>query len=42
MGDDSCPNQLQSQSSAGGLGGAAGVEGQRNGKFQVVLCLLCM
>ena len=33
-GDDSCPNQLQSQSSPGGLGGAAGVEGQRDGKFQ--------
>ena len=33
-GDDSCPNQLQSQSSPGGLGGATGVEGQRDGKFQ--------
>ena len=32
-GDDTCPNQLQSQSSPGGLGGAAGVEGQRDGKF---------
>ena len=32
-GDDSCPNQLQSQSSPGGLGGATGVEGQRDGKF---------
>ena len=32
-GDDSCPNQLQYQSSPGGLGGAAGVEGQRDGKF---------
>ena len=29
-GDDSCPNQLQSQSSHGGLG----VPGQRDGKFQ--------
>ena len=27
-GDDSCPNQLQSQSSPGSLGGATGVEGQ--------------
>ena len=33
-GDDSCPNQLQSQSSPGGLGGATGVEGQRDGKFR--------
>ena len=33
-GDDSCPNQLQSQSSPWGLGGAAGVEGQRDGKFR--------
>ena len=33
-GDNSCPNQLQSQSSPGGLGGATGVEGQRDGKFQ--------
>ena len=33
-GDDSCPNQLQSQSSPGGLGGSTGVEGQRDGKFQ--------
>ena len=32
-GDDSCPNQLQSQFLPGGLGGATGVEGQRNGKF---------
>ena len=32
-GDDSCPNQLQSQSSPGGLGCAAGVEGQRDSKF---------
>ena len=31
-GDDSCPNQLQSQSSPGGLEGAAGVERQRDGK----------
>ena len=30
-GDDSCPNQLQSHSSPGGLGGAAGV---RDGKFR--------
>ena len=27
-GDDSCPNELQSQSSTGGLEGTAGVEGQ--------------
>ena len=33
-GDDSCPNQLQSQSSPGGLEGATGVEGQRDGKFR--------
>ena len=35
-GDDSyaCPNQLPSQSSPGGLGGATGVEGQRDGKFR--------
>ena len=33
-GDDSFPDQLQSQSSPGGLGGATGVEGQRDGKFQ--------
>ena len=32
-GDDSCHNQLQSQSSPGGLGVAAGVVGQRDGKF---------
>ena len=32
-GNDSCPNQLQSQSSPGGLGGATGVEAQRVGKF---------
>ena len=32
-GDDSCPNQLQSQSSPGSLGGATGVEGQRDGKL---------
>ena len=32
-GDDSCPNQLQSQSSPGGLVGATGVEEQRDGKF---------
>ena len=31
--DDTCPNQLQYQSSPGGLGGAAGVEGHRDGKF---------
>ena len=31
-GDDTCPNQLQSQSSTGGLGGATGVEG--DGKFR--------
>ena len=40
-GDDSCPNQLPSQSSPGGLGGATGVEGQRDGKFRE-LCLLCI
>ena len=33
-GEDSCPTQLQSQSSPGGLGGATGVEGQRDGKFR--------
>ena len=33
-GDDSCPNQLQSQSSPGGLGGATGVEEQKDGKLQ--------
>ena len=33
-GDDSCPNQIQSQSSLGGQGGATGVEGQRDGKFR--------
>ena len=33
-GDDSCPNQLQSQSSPGGLGGVTGVEGKRGGKFR--------
>ena len=33
-GDDSCPNQLQPQSSPGGLGCATGVEGQRDGKFR--------
>ena len=42
-GEDSCPTQLQSQSSPGGLGGATGVEGQRDGKFRDgefgVLCL---
>ena len=32
--DDSCPNQLNSQSSPGGLDGTAGVEGQRDGKFR--------
>ena len=32
-GDDSRPNQLQSQSSPAGLGGATGVEGQRDCKF---------
>ena len=44
-GDDSCPNLLKSQSSPGGLGGAAGVEGQRDDKLwegKVVLSLLCM
>ena len=33
-GDNLCPNQLQSQSSPGGLGGAAEVDGQRDGKFR--------
>ena len=33
-GEDSCPTQLQSQSSPGGLGCATGVEGQRDGKFR--------
>ena len=33
-GDDSCPNQLQSQSSPWSLGGGTGVEGQRDGKFR--------
>ena len=37
-GDDSCPNQLQSQSSLGGLGGTAGVEGERDGKFREGKC----
>ena len=32
-GNDSCPNQLQSRSSPGGLGGAAVVEEHRDGKF---------
>ena len=52
-GDDLCPNQLQSQSSPGGLGGAIGVEGQREGKFRegkfycvcyacVVACNVCV
>ena len=39
-GDDSCPNQLQSQSSPGGLGSATGVEGQRDGKLYCV-CYAC-
>ena len=39
-GDDSCPNQLQSQSSPGGLGGATGVEGQKEGKLYCV-CYAC-
>ena len=33
-GDNTCPNQLQSQSSTGGLEGATGVEGQRDGRFR--------
>ena len=33
-GNDSCPNQLQSQSSPGCLGDDTGVEGQRDGKFR--------
>ena len=45
-GDDSCPNQLQSQSSPGGLGGATGVEGQissvmvSSGKVSCIVYLL--
>ena len=39
-GDDSCPNQLQSQSSPGGLRGATGFEGQRDGKFLLVSLIL--
>ena len=35
-GDDSCPNQLQSQPSPTGLGGATGVEGQRAGKVSCI------
>ena len=31
--DDSCINQLQSQSSPGGLGGTTGAEGQRDGNL---------
>ena len=33
-GDDTCPNQHQSQSSTGGLGVATGVVRQRDGKFR--------
>ena len=41
-GDDSCPNQLQSQSSPGGLEGATRVEGQRNGKGKLYsVCYAC-
>ena len=41
-GDAKCPNQLQSQSSPGGLGGATGVEGQRDGKFrESKFCCVC-
>ena len=41
-GDDSCPNQLQSLSSPGGLRGATGFEGQRDGKFREgKLCCVC-
>ena len=42
-GDDSCPNQLQSQFSPGGLGGATGVEGQRDGEFREgkFYCVCC-
>ena len=32
--NNSCPNQLQSQSSPAGLGSAVRVERQRDGKFQ--------
>ena len=32
-GDDACPSHLQSQSSAGDLGGVTGVDGQRSGKL---------
>ena len=42
-GNDSCPNQLQSWSLAWGLGGYAGVEGQRDGKLHVgkLHCVCC-
>ena len=39
-GDDSCPNQLQSQSSPGGLGGATGVEGQGMASSGKVSCIV--
>ena len=39
-GDDSCTNQLQAQFSPGGLGGAAGVEEQRDGKSRKVSCIV--
>ena len=39
-GEDSCPNQLQSQSSPGGLGGATGVEGQRDVSSGMVSCIV--
>ena len=43
-GDDSCPNQLQSQSSPGGRGVPLGLRGKGmvSSGMVVVLCLLCM
>ena len=40
-GDDSCPNQLRPQSSPGGLGGAAGVEGKGMVSSGDVSCIVC-
>ena len=39
-GDDSCPNQLQSQSSPGGVGGATGVEGVSSGKVSCIVFVM--
>ena len=39
-GHDSCPNQLQSQSSSGGPGGATGVERQGMGSSGKVSCIV--